>query len=161
VSAYRCLNYADPFGLCASDDGSDTIQTRSAHASELCVQAGDTVQRGQTVAMTGSSGTSDAHLHFELRFGGGLGTDLPFSYDPIGEVLIRGGVTPIGDVSTLNVRSGASPGRTLRGVSRPHKGWDLRSRTPEPIRATMPGVVVFAGWMEGYGNVVIINHVQP
>jgi murein DD-endopeptidase MepM/ murein hydrolase activator NlpD len=41
-----------------------------AHASELLVKRGDTVQRGQTVAKVGSTGSvTQPQLHFELRRG--------------------------------------------------------------------------------------------
>lgn len=39
-----------------------------------------------------------------------------------------------------------------------HSGVDLSSEGKPPIHATARGVVVFAGWRNGYGNTVIINH---
>ena len=39
-----------------------------------------------------------------------------------------------------------------------HDGVDIPARTGTPIRAAGGGTVVFAGWQNGYGNTVIINH---
>lgn len=44
------------------------VQTLYGHASQLLVQAGDTVSRGQTIALVGSTGWSTGpHLHLEVR----------------------------------------------------------------------------------------------
>ena len=45
--------------------------TRYAHNSRALVTAGDTVQRGQAVAVVGSTGRSTGpHVHFEVLRGG-------------------------------------------------------------------------------------------
>jgi murein DD-endopeptidase MepM/ murein hydrolase activator NlpD len=46
----------------------DGLVTVYGHASELKVARGETVKRGQEIAVSGMSGTTDApKLHFEVR----------------------------------------------------------------------------------------------
>ena len=43
-------------------------ETMYGHASRLLVREGDSVQAGQVIALSGTSGRSTApHLHFEIR----------------------------------------------------------------------------------------------
>ena len=52
------------------DHGSG-LETRYAHASKLMVKVGDRVEKGQIVALVGSTGRSTgAHLHYEIRLNG-------------------------------------------------------------------------------------------
>jgi murein DD-endopeptidase MepM/ murein hydrolase activator NlpD len=47
------------------------LQTKYAHASRLLVKTGDRVQRGQRVALVGSTGLSTGpHLHYEVHVDG-------------------------------------------------------------------------------------------
>ncbi len=39
-----------------------------------------------------------------------------------------------------------------------HSGIDIRARVGYPIRAAKSGRVIYAGWMGGYGRVVVIDH---
>lgn len=39
-----------------------------------------------------------------------------------------------------------------------HTGIDIAAPLASPVRVTADGVVVFAGWMRGYGRVVIVSH---
>ncbi len=49
----------------------DGTRSLYGHASHLFVEAGDTVDRGQVIALSGNSGRSTApHLHLEVRRGG-------------------------------------------------------------------------------------------
>jgi len=44
------------------------------------------------------------------------------------------------------------------GASAVHEGIDFRAATGFPVHATGPGTVVFAGWSNGYGEMVEIDH---
>jgi lipoprotein NlpD len=49
-------------------DHGDGVQTVYAHAEKLLVAAGDTVRRGETIALVGRTGNATTeHCHFELR----------------------------------------------------------------------------------------------
>jgi murein DD-endopeptidase MepM/ murein hydrolase activator NlpD len=41
---------------------------------------------------------------------------------------------------------------------RMHEGIDIGAACGTPIRAAASGTVVYAGWMDGYGNIVIVDH---
>ena len=44
------------------------------------------------------------------------------------------------------------------GSSEIHAGIDIASSTGTPVVATADGVVVTSGWVEGYGNLVEVDH---
>lgn len=44
------------------------------------------------------------------------------------------------------------------GRARFHSGVDIKARWGDPVGASHPGVVQFAGWYHGYGNLIVINH---
>jgi len=64
-------------------------------------------------------------------------------------------------VSPVNGRQTSSFGYRVHPISgsrRMHTGVDLAAPSGTPIRAAATGVVVIAGWMNGYGNTVTIDH---
>lgn len=59
------------YGRCVIIDHGDGISTLYGHGSQILVQEGQTVKKGQVVMKVGSTGTSTgAHAHFEIRIDG-------------------------------------------------------------------------------------------
>ena len=72
--------YDAEYGLFVLLNHPGNYQTLYGHASRLVVSAGDSVVRGQVIALVGSTGRSTApHLHFEKRHGDEL-------IDPLAEL---------------------------------------------------------------------------
>jgi murein DD-endopeptidase MepM/ murein hydrolase activator NlpD len=46
----------------------------------------------------------------------------------------------------------------VTGAQRLHKGIDIPSWTGAPIKSSADGLVVYAGWSSGFGNVVVVDH---
>lgn len=63
-------------------------------------------------------------------------------------------------VDFTRISSQFSAGRMhpILGKMRAHKGVDYAAPTGTPIHAAGDGVVKFRGWMNGYGNFVVIQH---
>jgi len=60
------------YGLRVMVDHQAGLVSLYAHASEILVDAGDRVRRGEPIALVGATGNATGpHLHFELRWGGG------------------------------------------------------------------------------------------
>ncbi|MBR4122976.1 MAG: peptidoglycan DD-metalloendopeptidase family protein [Clostridia bacterium] len=63
--------YKSDYGYNVVINHGNGIKTRYAHASALCVKAGQTVTQGQMIAAVGSTGYSTGnHLHFEVIVNG-------------------------------------------------------------------------------------------
>jgi murein DD-endopeptidase MepM/ murein hydrolase activator NlpD len=64
-------SYKDGYGRMVEINHGDGFSTRYAHNSQNLVKVGDTVKKGQIIALMGSSGRSTgSHVHFEVLKGG-------------------------------------------------------------------------------------------
>jgi murein DD-endopeptidase MepM/ murein hydrolase activator NlpD len=67
------------YGYLVKIDHGDGIETYYGHASKLLVSKGDVVEKGQLIALVGSTGVSTGpHLHFEVRIDNVAVDPLPF-----------------------------------------------------------------------------------
>ncbi len=63
--------YSSSYGYYVIIDHGGSVQTLYAHCSKVVATMGQTVQKGDTVALVGSTGRSTGpHLHFEVRVNG-------------------------------------------------------------------------------------------
>ncbi|MGW7520934.1 transglycosylase family protein [Streptomyces sp. NPDC054796] len=74
--------WADSYGYQVVLRHADGKYSQYAHLSAISVRAGQSVDTGQRVGRSGSTGNSTGpHLHFEVRTGPGYGTDIdPLAY---------------------------------------------------------------------------------
>lgn len=85
----------------------DGTQSLYGHASHLFAEVGDTVERGQVIALSGNSGRSTApHLHLEVRRSGRRIDPLQFLRSEAGA---RGSATGPGTARAGRPRSGLIP----------------------------------------------------
>lgn len=79
-------------------------------------------------------------------------------YMPDGECVRKGFLRA--PLKFERVTSGFSTGRyhPILGIIRPHWGVDYAAAMGTPVSAIGDGIVALAGWSDGYGNLVEINH---
>lgn len=71
--------WANGYGNLVEIDHGKGIQTRYGHLSQILVQPGTRVTRGQLIAKMGSTGRSTgSHLHYEVRLDGHAVNPMPF-----------------------------------------------------------------------------------
>src|SRR5215470_10068957 len=58
------------------------------------------------------------------------------------------------------ISSGFGARRSLGGRGDVHTGVDICARAGTPVRAPTRGIVAFAGWQNGYGRTIILEHGQ-
>ena len=64
-------NWFSSYGKFISIEHGADMQTRYAHLSQIVVNAGDTVKKGELIGYVGSTGRSTGpHLHYEVRIAG-------------------------------------------------------------------------------------------
>jgi murein DD-endopeptidase MepM/ murein hydrolase activator NlpD len=64
-------------------------------------------------------------------------------------------------VASSNLRIGSTYGYRRDPFTRRarfHSGLDIKARWGQPVGASHPGIVQFAGWYYGYGNLLIVDH---
>jgi murein DD-endopeptidase MepM/ murein hydrolase activator NlpD len=75
----RFAGRAGSYGEMVEIDHDGALTTRYAHLSRILVRSGARVERGQAVALMGSTGRSTgSHLHFEVRIDGRAVDPLPY-----------------------------------------------------------------------------------
>src|ERR1700744_4869525 len=62
------------------------------------------------------------------------------------------------DFTRISSQFSAARMHPILGKMRAHKGVDYAAPTGTPIHAAGDGVIKFKGWMNGYGNFVVIQH---
>ncbi len=62
------------------------------------------------------------------------------------------------DFTRISSQFSAARMHPILGLMRAHKGVDYAAPTGTPIHAAGDGVIKFKGWMNGYGNFVVIQH---
>ena len=99
---------------------------------------------------------NQGHRYTAYRFKRSDGSDGWFSEDgrPIQKAVLR---IPV-DFTRISSPFSAARMHPILGLMRAHKGVDYAAPTGTPIHAAGDGVIKFRGWMNGYGNFVIIQH---
>lgn len=46
----------------------------------------------------------------------------------------------------------------IQGIVKNHDGIDIGGKTGDPVYAAADGLVIYSGWMGGYGNAIMIDH---
>lgn len=120
----------------------------------------DTVYRDGTYLHEGDIVAAEfinqGHRYTAYRFKRADGSIGWFSEDgrPIQKSFLR---IPV-DFTRISSPFSAARMHPILGIMRAHKGVDYAAPTGTPIHAAGDGVIKFRGWMNGYGNFVIIQH---
>lgn len=120
----------------------DTVYRDGAYLREGDILAAEFVNQG--------------HRYTAYRFKRADGSIGWFSEDgrPLQKSFLR---IPV-DFTRISSPFSAARMHPILGLMRAHKGVDYAAPTGTPIHAAGDGVIKFRGWMNGYGNFVIIQH---
>jgi len=77
--------------------------------------------------------------------------------DPLDAIAANDWGDPLDDMVLGRGFSSAPVLHPILGTPRPHYGQDLRAGLGTPVYAVADGYVGFAGWDDGFGNLVIIR----
>lgn len=79
-------------------------------------------------------------------------------FDAEGRPMKKGFLRMPIDFARISSRFSAARKHPVLGTTRAHRGVDYAARTGTPIMAAGDGKVIFAGWKNGYGRTVILQH---
>ncbi|MBO5377398.1 MAG: peptidoglycan DD-metalloendopeptidase family protein [Ruminiclostridium sp.] len=141
-------NYDDKgYGKYVIIDHGNGFTTSYTHLDSISVKMFAKVSAGDVIGYMGSTGWSTGpHLHFTLAKNGSPVNPHIYLGDPIQLIHPTGDVYPDDDI--------------LYGYGEyeGHKGIDFSGKKGQDVVAAANGTVSLAGWNEGYGNCVIIDH---
>lgn len=110
--------------------------------------------RGGDIIMAEYKGKFGTYRAYKFEFPGSKYS----YYDENGRSLRRSLLrTPV-SFTRISSRFSRSRLHPILGIRRPHLGVDYAAPSGTPVIAAGTGVVTFAGWNEGYGNFVSIDH---
>lgn len=136
------------------------LATVYGHLGEIRVSEGQTVERSEVIAMTGSTGYMGKYgniLHFEIRENGTAMVEISVSAnDDDGQYLQPETkfIWPVGG------EDGGVISEPMYGYGGyyGHNGIDIAALAGTEVFAAGSGMVVKAEWYEGYGKCVMIDH---
>jgi murein DD-endopeptidase MepM/ murein hydrolase activator NlpD len=79
-------------------------------------------------------------------------------FDGEGRPLKKGFLRMPIEFARISSRFNPNRRHPVLGITRAHKGVDYAANTGTPIRAAGDGRISFAGWQNGYGRTIIIDH---
>ncbi len=80
-------------------------------------------------------------------------------YSSTYELFYTGGVMIWPTYSTSYITSPfGSRLHPIQGITKNHNGIDIGGRMNDPVYAASDGVIIYYGWMSGYGNCVMVDH---
>lgn len=129
------------------------------------VMATNNLYLGQEMALNGEVGKKEVkkkNVYVDGEIVKSTVLEENLLYKPKDNIIYKGVENPIkGGVVFLGYPSDSRIITSMFGKrwgNENHRGVDIDGRTGQEIRAAFEGTVKFAGWMNGYGNTIIIDH---